>query len=399
MTSMQADPKPIYLDHAATSPLRPEVWGAMDAVRSCAFNPVSPHAFGRRAHECLEDARAALGELLGCSRHALTFTGGGTESDNLAILGFARANLDRGPCLILSAIEHMACLEAAKRAEIEGAEVRLLPVDRHANVRLDALQTALEESAGRPTLVSIMWANNEVGSVQPMAEIARLARQHGALLHTDAVQALGKEDISLARLPVDLLTATAHKLGGPVGIGLLYRREGVALQPLTFGGSQEGRLWPGTQNPLAAAGLACAVQLAVREQADHAKRWSRLRDDLAARLRQGIPGLVVHAEGADHRLPNLLSVGIRGCDPGALLLALDLEGIAVSGGSACSSGSAKGSHVLAAMGVSREEEYATVRFSFGPGNSAREVERAAASMVRATSRILAGTRNRAASDA
>jgi cysteine desulfurase len=186
-----------------------------------------------------------------------------------------------------------------------------------------------------------MWANNEVGALQPVEEICRLAREHGALFHTDAVQAVGKVQVSLTRVPADLATVTAHKLGGPVGVGLLVRRAAARLQPITYGGSQEGGLWPGTQNPLAATGFAAAVQLAVREQPAAAERWRRLRDGLAQVLAEGIPDLRIHAEEAQ-RLPNLLSVGIPGCDTGALLLALDMAGVAVSAGSACSSGSTSG---------------------------------------------------------
>jgi cysteine desulfurase len=389
MTNTRQGSDAIYLDHAATSPMRAEVWATMEAARDCGYNPVSAHAYGRRAHERLEDARAEFAELLGCRPREICFTGGGTESDNLAILGFARANLEQGPCLILSAVEHKACLEAAKRAGAEGAEVRLLPVDVSGGVRLTDLELALADAAEQPTLVSIMWANNEVGTVQPMAEIERLVHGRGALLHTDAVQAYGKEDLSLDRIPVDLLTATAHKLGGPVGIGLLLCREGVELQPLTFGGSQERALWPGTQNPLAAAGFACAARLAAEHREEKAPAWREMRERLEARLRDGVPNLVVHAAGADRRLPHVLSVGVPGCDAGALLLSLDLEGVAVSGGSACSSGSAAGSHVLGAMGLGQAEEYATVRLSFGPETTSNEVDVAAEAMVRATSRLAA----------
>lgn len=389
MTNTRLGQDPIYLDHAATSPLRGEVWAAMEAVRDCGYNPVSAHVYGRRAHERLEDARAELAELLGCRPREICFTGGGTQSDNLAILGFARANLEKGPCLILSEVEHKACLQAARRARAEGAEVRLLPVDNSGSVQLADVEGALAGAAGRPTLVSVMWANNEVGTVQPISEIVRLAHDSGALVHTDAVQAYGKEDVSLDRVPVDLLTATAHKLGGPVGIGLLYCREGVELQPLTFGGSQEKTLWPGTQNPLAATGFACAARLAAEHREEKVPVWCEMRERLEARLRERVPHLIVHAAGADQRLPHLLSVGVPGCDAGALLLSLDLEGVAVSGGAACSSGSATGSHVLGAMGLGQAEEYATVRLSFGPDTTSDEVDLAAEAMVRATSRIAA----------
>ena len=249
MTNTRQRPDPIYLDHAATSPLRAEVWATIEAALDCGYNPVSAHALGRRAHARLEDARAEFAELLGCRPREICFTGGGTESDNLAILGFARANLERGACLILSEVEHKACLEAARRAGAEGAEIRALPVNISGEVRLAALERALAETAGRPTLVSIMWANNEVGTVQPMAEIEQLVHQSGALLHTDAVQAFGKEDVSLDTVPADMLTATAHKLGGPVGIGLLFRREDVPVPKRHYTRESEIPEAPAEQGP------------------------------------------------------------------------------------------------------------------------------------------------------
>jgi cysteine desulfurase len=389
MKNASSPAQPVYLDHAATSPLRSEVWAAMEEALSCGFNPASVHAFGRRAHERLEASRAELSALLGCEPREIYFTGGGTQADNVAVLGFSRANVDRRPLVILSTIEHKACLQAAERAEKEGADVRMAPVDESGTVLLDSLEEALADAEQRPTLVSVMWANNEVGAVQPMAEIARLAHDRGALLHTDAVQAFGKIEVSVDRLPADMLTATAHKLGGPVGIGLLYCRDGVRLEPLTFGGSQEKALWPGTQNPLAAVGFARAARLAVEARDSETPRWLDMRLGLERSLKEAIPQLVVHAEDAPERLPHLLSVGVPGCDAAALLLRMDLEGIAVSGGSACSSGSTKGSHVLEAMGVGGIDEYATVRFSFGPGTSAQAVERAGRSMIRAISSMAA----------
>lgn len=377
----------IYLDHAATAPLRREVWRFMEERLDDAYNAASSHAFGRRAHRCLEEARGVLAELLGCRRGELYFTGGGTESNNLAILGFTRPRRERRPRVLITAVEHKACSNAAKRARAEGAEVRFLPVDEDACLRLDALETALAESADRPTLVVCMWANNEVGTIQPVPEAAELARAHGALFHTDAVQAFGKLEVSLERVPADLLTITAHKLGGPVGIGLLYCREGVEVAPITFGGTQERGIWPGTQNPLGACGFAEAARLAAAERETKVPEWRELRDRLASRVLERVEGARVHAERSSERLPNLLSLGIPGCDPGALLLYLDMQGVAVSAGSACSSGSVEASPVLEAMGLVRDEAYATLRFSLGPESTAEEIERAAAATVEACHRV------------
>lgn len=377
----------VYLDYAATAPLRPEVWKAMEEALSASYNPASTHFFGQRANQCLEEARAELSRLLGCRKRELYFTSGGTGSNNLAILGFIRPRLPQRPRVILSVVEHKACLEAAKQAEEEGADVHLLPVDAAGTVEIELLKELLEEGSERPTLVVVMWANNEVGTVQPVAEIAELAHRCGALFHTDAVQALGKVEVSLERVPADLLTITSHKLGGPMGIGLLFCREGVDLDAIAYGGTQERAMWPGTQNPVGAHGFATAVRLAEAERASTAPHWHAMRDRLAARLVEEIPGCRIHAADAPARLPNLLSVGIPGCDTGTLLVFLDLEGIAVSAGSACSSGSAERSPVLQAMGLAQEEDYATLRFSMGPETTEEEVERAAEAAVRACKRV------------
>lgn len=392
----------IYLDHAATSPLRPEVWAAMRAALGEAdFNAASPHGFGNRARSRLEEARGRLAKLLDAPVSEVRFTGGGTQADNLAVLGFARAHVESGATLIVSAIEHKAVLESARQAEREGARVVRLPVDEHGTLRLSALERALDEASGRPCLVSLMWANNEVGTVQPVAEAARMAHARGAVLHTDAVQAFGKVPVSREASGADLLTVTAHKLGGPVGIGLLLVREGVRLAPLTFGGSQERGLWPGTQNPMAAVGFAEAARLAVEALPGSADRWRVMRDDLTERLTAAAPGLRVHGGAAPERLPNLLSVGLPGADTAELLVSLDLEGVAVSGGSACSSGARHASHVLEAMGAVADDAapYGVLRFSFGPGTAPEQVERAGRSAARLAAGILAPAANRHASPA
>lgn len=369
----------IYLDHAATSPLRPEVWAAMrSALGEADYNAGSPHGFGSRARSRLEEARRRLAELLKAPAAEVRFTAGGTQADNLAVLGFARAHAEQGATILVSAVEHKAVLESAHQAEREGARVVVLPVDEHGALRLPALEQALHEARGTPCLVSLMWANNEVGTLQPVAEAARMAHAHGALLHTDAVQAFGKVPVSRRDSGADLLTVTAHKLGGPVGIGLLVVREGTRLAPLTFGGSQERGLWPGTQNPLAAIGFAEAARLAVEALPGSAEHWRDMRDGLAARLTAAAPGVRVHGAGAAARLPNILSLGLPGVDTAELLVALDLEGVALSAGSACSSGAHHPSHVLEAMGAVGDPgtPYGVLRFSFGPATTPEEVERA-----------------------
>jgi len=383
----------IYLDHAASSPLRSEVWKAMESrLGKADFNPASTHACGRQAQDALDEARATIAATVGASRGEVFFTAGGTASDNVAVLGFVRRRLGERPRVVASAIEHKAVLQAAKQAAREGAEVLFLPVDRHGQVDPADLERALAGGDGRPTLVSIMWANNEVGTIQPIPELVEVAHRHGALFHSDAVQGFGKLDMQIERAPVDLLTATAHKLGGPVGIGALVCRRGTCLEPLVFGGAQERGVWPGTQNPIGAVGFAAAVQLCLDERETHLPRYRALRESLTTELRGEIPDLVVHGGGAEERLPNLLSVGIPGTDQGTLLVGIDLAGIAVSSGSACTSGASTGSHVLDAMGAGGED-YSVVRFSFGPGTSEADVRTAAAAVIEA----VAGARVAAAS--
>ncbi|WP_420448671.1 cysteine desulfurase family protein [Candidatus Palauibacter sp.] len=388
---MQPEKQRLYLDYAATWPMRPEVWDAMGAELRHGFNPASAHAPGRRAHRCLELARGRIADLLGGPRSSIYFTGGGTQSDNLAILGFVRSNPGRSPRVFVSGIEHKACLEAADRGAVEGARVARIPVDSSGTIDLGWLRRELAKDPAAPTLISVMWANNEIGTVQAMGDIVQLGHEYGALVHTDAVQALGKVDCDLERTPVDLLSATAHKLGGPVGIGLLYRRTGVTLEPLSYGGGQERSMWPGTQNPIGATGFAAALALALENREAEVARWTSLRDHLEARILAEIPDARIHGGEAPLRMPNLVSVGIPGCDSGAVLVSLDFEGIAVSGGSACGSDSSVGSDVLDAVGITSDVPYAAVRFSFGHDTSRADIDVAADALVRVAARVVAIT--------
>lgn len=387
----QREEERLYLDYAATWPMRPEVWEAMGAELRHGFNPASAHAPGRRAHRCLEVARGRIADLLGCARSSIYFTGGGTQSDNLAILGFVRSNPGRSPRVFVSEIEHKACLEAGDRCAVEGARVARIPVDGSGTIDLAWLQRELATDPDAPTLISVMWANNEIGTVQAMGEIVELGHEYGALVHTDAVQALGKVDCDLERTPVDLLSATAHKLGGPVGIGVLYLRPGVTLEPLSYGGGQERSMWPGTQNPIGATGFAAALALALEDREVEVARWTALRDHLEARIRAEIPDARIHAGDAPLRMPNLVSIGIPGCDSGAVLVSLDFEGIAASGGSACGSDSSVGSDVLDAIGITSDVPYAAVRFSFGHDTSRADVDAAADALARVAARVVALT--------
>jgi cysteine desulfurase len=386
-----------YLDHAATTPVRPEVLEAMlPYLTTQAFgNPSSAHRFGRAARAGLEQARREVAQALGAEPGQVIFTSGGTEADNLGIVGAALASRDRGGamCAVVSAIEHKAILAAAHAVCRLGGREVVLPVDADGRVDLAALDQAL---AGRPAVVSIMWVNNEVGVVQPMAEIAGRCAAAGVSLHTDAVQAFGKVPVDLGAVSCTLTTISGHKIGAPKGIGALVVRDRKAVEAIIHGGGQQHGIRPGTENVAGAVGLGRAAQLAAGEQAAEAERLRVLRDQLAERLRQGVPDLMVNGERAD-RAPHVLSVAVPGADSEAMLMHLDLAGVAASGGSACSTGAVEPSHVLVAMGLPRELALSTVRFSLGHESRPADVARAAEVMpgVVAKVRKLAGMLGRA----
>lgn len=391
----------VYLDYAATTPLREEVVDAMVPYLSQRFgNPSSLHRWGREAAEALASARADVAQALGAHPAEIFFVRGGTESDNLAILGACRALRDTGsrPTLFVSAVEHPAVLDAARRAASEEiATLRTMGVDAERNLDVDALDEALRavspdrHAAGGErggAVVSAMWVNNETGAVLPVPDIARLADRAGAIVHTDASQAVGKVEITLDDTPVHLLTATGHKIYGPKGTGILYVRRGTPLHPLLFGGGQERALRPGTEDVAGAIGFATALRLAVEARATESQRLAALRASLERRLGAELDGVRINA-GTLERSPHVSNVGFAGVPDGqALLMALDLEGLAVSGGSACSSGSRKGSHVIAAL-YGADDPYANVRFSFGLHTTDAEVERAARTTVEIVRRVRA----------
>jgi cysteine desulfurase len=390
---------PVYLDHAATTPVRPEVLEAMlPYLTNQAFgNPSSAHRFGRAARAGIEQARREIAQAVGAEPNQVIFTSGGTEADNLGIIGAALAARDRGGnvCAVVSAIEHKAVLAAAHAVcHLGGSEV-VLPVDEDGQVSLDALDEAL---AGRPALVSIMWVNNEVGVVQPVVEIARRCHAAGVVFHTDAVQAFGKLPVAVGDLPCTLLTLSGHKIGAPKGIGALIVRDRKAIEAIIHGGGQQYGIRPGTENVAGAVALGRAALLAAREQPEEAPRLRALRDLLAERLCAAVPDLVVNGAGADGA-PHVLSVSVAGADSEALLMHLDLAGVAASSGSACSTGAVEPSHVLVAMGVPHELAVGAIRFSFGRESIAEDVDRVAELMpaVVAKVRKLAGVLGRAAS--
>lgn len=367
--------EPIYLDYAATTPLRAEVRAAMEPYYDrCFGNPSSSHRWGREAQAALENARARVAEALGARRREVVFVRGGTESDNLAILGRADAAraADRVPCVVLSALEHKAVLEAAQAVERAGGRAVEVPVDVHGALDLDALARALDHE---PCVVSVMWVNNEVGVIQPMAEVVRLAHERGVPVHTDAVQAVGKVPVRLDEVEVDCLSLSGHKFYGPKSAGALFVREGTELHARVHGGGQEMGLRSGTQDVAGAVGLAEAVELAVAEQRAFADRMEALRERLEARLLQLLPDLRIHAGGGS-RAPHVLNVGVSDVSPEMLMIALDMAGLAVSGGSACSSGTSSSSHVLRAM-YGDDALSGSIRYSFGRPTTEEDVDQAA----------------------
>jgi cysteine desulfurase len=367
----------IYLDHAATTPVRQEVLAAMWPFFGDAFyNPSSRYAPAQQVAAALEAARATVAGCLGARPGEIVFTGGGSEADNLALKGVALANRARGDHLITTTIEHHAVLHACQDLErSHGFRVTYLPVDRHGLVDLDALAAALDE---RTVLVSVMLANNEVGTIQPLAEIAALVRPRGILLHTDAVQAAGLLDLNVDALGVDLLSLAAHKFYGPKGAGALYVRRGVRLHPLIHGGGQERDRRAGTENTAGIVGLAEALRLAVAERDEVGPRLTALRDRLLDGL-LAAPGVVLTGHPI-RRLPGLASICVAGVEAEPLLIELEMAGIACSSGSACAAGSSEPSHVLTAMGFPPELARGALRFSLGRHTTAEEIDYVAATV-------------------
>jgi cysteine desulfurase len=355
----------IYLDHAATTPVRPEVRAAMEPYLSERFgNPSSVHRWGREARAALDEARERLAACLGARPDELLFTSGGTESDNTAVVCTWRAVRAAQPArraVVCGPTEHKAVLEAAHEAAREGGEARHLPVDAHGVIDVAAAGAVIGDDAA---VVTAMWINNEVGTVQPIPALAAAAKARGAIVHTDAVQAFGKVAIDVTQVPVDLLAISGHKLGAPKGIGALYVRRGTPFEPLLVGGTQERGRRPGTENVAAAVALAAAAELVVREREAEWARLEGLRDALEREIVARVPDAVVHGRGGP-RAPHILNVSAPGAQTEAMLMQLDLAGIAASGGSACQSGSVNPSHVLGAMGVTPELAGCAVRMSLG----------------------------------
>ena len=376
-----------YLDNAATTPVRPEVLEAMlPYLGKEAFgNPSSAHRFGRAARAGIEEAKRAVATAVGAEPNQVVFTSGGTEADNLAIIGAALAARDRGgPFRVaVSATEHKAALAAAHAVKHLGGEEVILPVTASGQVDGAALDNALARGVA---VVSVMWVNNEVGTVQPVAELATRCCDAGVLFHSDAVQAFGKVPVSLRDVNCALLTVSGHKIGAPKGVGALIVRDRKAVEAIIHGGGQQFGIRPGTENVPGIIGLGVAARLAAEEQQSLAARLNELRDELERRLVAIVPDALINGwRGA--RAPHITNVSIPGTDSEALLMHLDLAGIACSSGSACSTGTVEPSHVLTAMGIPRELGVAALRFSFGKDSTMEDVEAVAAVLPRIVEKV------------
>ena len=373
----------VYLDHAATTPVLAEAAEAFLAQLRRTGNPSSLHGAGRAARRVVEESRERIAQALDAHPGEVVLTAGGTEADNLAVKGTywrRHAEDPRRTRVLTSAVEHHAVLDAAEwLAAHEGAVVELLPVDADGRVDLEALAASVERDPSSVALVSVMWANNEVGVVQPVEEVLAVTAPHGIPVHTDAVQAVGALPVSFATSGVDALSLTGHKLGGPVGAGALLVRRDAEPVPLSHGGGQERGLRSGTVAVPGVAALAAAVEHAVKHQAETADRVARLRDRLVAEVRAAVPEVRLNGDPV-HRLPGNAHLTFPGCEGDALLMLLDREGIRCSTGSACSAGVTRPSHVLLAMGRSDRDAQGSLRFSLGHTSTDEDVDALAAAL-------------------
>ena len=366
----------IYLDHNATTPLCAPAREAMEPFLARHYgNPSSVHAAGREARAGVDKARDCLADLLGAKPHELIFTSSGTESNNLAVLGLARAHADRGRHLICASTEHHAVLQAFERlGRREFFDITFLAVDEKGRIDPDELSRAIRDDT---ILVSIMTANNETGVLQPMAELAEVCRERGVLFHSDMVQSFGKVETRLGDSGLAAASFAAHKFYGPKGAGLLYLRAGVPIEAVQFGGAHENQRRPGTENVPAIVGMAAAAEWALRDRAAEQERQSALRDRLWERIAESFPAATQNGD-VSHRLANTLNVSFADQSSETILMALDLEGLCASSGSACMVGSVVASHVLLAMGLPATLASAAVRFSLGHETTEQEIEEAGA---------------------
>jgi cysteine desulfurase len=362
--------KRIYLDHGATTPMKEDVLEAMlPYLKEIHGNPSSVHSFGREARKALDEAREKVATALGASPEEIIFTSGGSEADNLAIQGVSNTLYTKGKHIITSSIEHHAVMDTVNYLGQIGFDITFLPVDEFGMVNPDQLKSEIRDDT---ILVSIMTANNEIGTIQPIEEIGNICREKGVYFHTDAVQAIGHMPFNLKEQPVDMLSLSAHKFYGPKGIGVLYKRKGVKIRQIFFGGSQEIKLRPGTENLPGIVGLGRAIELAAEDIAEKREGLVQLRDHLISRLLE-IGDVKLNGHPVK-RLPGNVNVSILYVEGESLLLGLDLKGVAVSSGSACTSGSLDPSHVLMAIGLDHQTAHGSLRLTLGRDNTLEEID-------------------------
>ncbi len=360
----------IYLDHGATTPIRPEVFEEMSPYLQNLFgNPSSIHSFGREARKAVDEARERVANAINAKPDEMIFTSGGTEADNIAIQGTAEKLADKGNHIITSQIEHHAVLDTCEELEKKGYEVTYLPVDEYGLVSPENLQAALRDDT---ILVTIMHGNNEVGTIQPIKELAEIAHEKNIAFHTDAVQTVGNIPVDVKELDIDMLALSAHKFYGPKGIGVLYVKKGTKLSRIMHGGAQERKIRPGTENMPGIIGLGKAIELAVEEVETKSFQIQKLRDKLIAGLLE-IEDSRLNGH-PKHRLPNNVNISFEYIEGESLLLNLDMKGIAASSGSACTSGSLDPSHVLMAMGLSHQTAHGSLRLTLGRDNTEEEID-------------------------
>lgn len=375
----------IYLDHAATTPMHPDVIRVMIDVMNDTFgNPSSIHQFGRAARKRIDDSRKILADSIGASIDEIIFTSGGTEADNSAIFSSVQALRDKGNHIITSEIEHHAVLHACQELEKQGFDVTYLPVDEFGRISVDSVKQVLRDDT---ILVTIMYGNNEVGTLQPIKEIGSLLKDHQAYFHTDAVQAYGAVPIDVKELGVDFMSVSSHKINGPKGIGFLYAKKGIPFKPLLFGGEQERKRRAGTENVAGAAGFAKAAEIIRQTGTEKTAVYKKFKERMIRLLEESEIEFAINGS-LDEALPHILNISFPGVSVEAFLVNMDLAGIAVSSGSACTAGSIEPSHVLVAMfGKESERTRNSIRFSFGLNNSTEEIERAALTAIKVANRL------------
>jgi cysteine desulfurase len=378
--------KLIYLDHAATTPIHPDVLDAMMPYLTEQYaNPSTLYTFGREANVAVEEARAKVAALIGADPSEVYFTSGATESDNWAVIGAALAHEKKGNHIITSAIEHHAVLETCEYLEKRGFELTVVPVDEFGLVDPDAVRNAITD---KTILISIMHANNEIGTIEPIAEIGAIAHEKGILFHTDATQSVGKIPVDVRAMNIDLLSLSAHKLYGPKGIGALYIRKGVRIQPYLHGGGQESRKRAGTHNVAGIIGLGKAAEIARATMAEESARLTELRDWLIEQVTTTIPNVRLNGHPTK-RLPNNVNVSVQGIEGESMILSLDVFGICVSSGSACTSGDLSASHVLLAIGLPHELAHGSLRMTLGRATTKEDVDKVVEALTGIVNRLRA----------